>query len=166
MIQNYKSYALAQFFVVFFLFCAVFLCGYFAGNASAEDDIDAVNKVIDEFQTAYSSKNITDVQNLFHHKAVVGIDFYSNKDQKIMSLLEWLNSTKEIFRERSTISDKLTDRDINVYRGALATVVCNYDYRDGVSHQAGVDVFTLMKIRGKWKIISLIFSGDDVKKKV
>ena len=142
-----------------------FMFGMMDGKARAADDIDSVNKVIDEFQEAYSSKEIQDVQNLFHYKAIVGIDFYINKDQKIMTLLEWLDGTKEIFKERGTISDKLTDREINVHRGALATVVCDYDYRDGVSHQSGVDIFTLMKIKGSWKIVSLVFSGDDVKKK-
>lgn len=153
------------------LACAVlFLAGFYSLEsglriARAADDIDAVNKVIDDFQESYSAEKIEDFQTLFHHKAVIGIDFDSHADQTLMTLVEWTTGTKEMFSERNRVSDKLTEREINIYRGSLATVVCNYDYRDNVSHQTGMDVFTLMKIKGKWRIVSLIFSGDDVKKK-
>ncbi len=133
-----------------------------SGSAIAADETDAVNAVIDEFQEAYSSKKMIDVQNLFHYHAVIGIDFDNHTKQDIMSLSEWAQSTKEMFKEELWISDKLTNRIIEIHRSSMATVVCDYDYRDPTSHQAGVDVFTLMKIRGKWKIISLVFSGDGV----
>lgn len=133
-----------------------------SGNAIAADETDAVNAVIDQFQDAYSSKTMADVQNLFHYNAVIGIDFDNHTKQDIMRLSEWVQSTKEMFKEEMWISDKLTNRKIEIHRSSMATVVCDYDYQDSTSHQTGVDVFTLMKIRGKWKIISLIFSGDGV----
>lgn len=128
-----------------------------------DDDVTAVNKVIDDFQTAYCAMKITDVQNLFHHKAVVGIDFNSNKSQEIMTLTEWLDSTREVFKGKPWVTDRLTNRQIEVLENSMATVVCNYDYKDPGHHQVGVDIFTLMKIRGQWKIISLVFSGDSTK---
>jgi len=134
----------------------------FPGNSRAADASDAVNKVIDDFQDAYSSRNIVGVQTLFHPKAVVAIDFANNAEQRVMMVSEWAIATKEVFKEHLTISDKLTNREINVYRGGIATVVCDYDYRDPASHQTGNDVFTLIKIHGKWKIVSLVFSGDAV----
>ena len=132
-------------------------------NAFAGDDIDAVNAVIDDFQTAYSAKNIGDVQKLFHYNAVVGIDFANHTSQKIMIVSDWAKETRDTFKGKLYISDKLTNRKIDIYRDSMATVVCDYDYRDPSTHQAGIDIFTLMKIKGKWKIISLIFSGDGVK---
>ena len=131
----------------------------------AADNSDAVNKVIDEFQTAYSAKNVVGVQSLFHPKGVVAIDFSSNTEQSVMTVGEWATATKEIFNKQTTISDKLTNREINVYRGGMATVVCDYDYNDMASHQAGKDVFTLIRIHGKWRIVSLVFSGDSVGEK-
>ncbi|MCD6217419.1 nuclear transport factor 2 family protein [bacterium] len=133
-----------------------------SGSAIAADETDAVDAVIDEFQEAYSSKKMTDVQNLFHYRAVIGIDFDNHTKQDIMSLAEWVKETKEMFKEEIFISDKLTNRKIEIHRSSMATVVCDYDYRDSTNHQTGVDIFSLMKIRGKWKIISLIFSGDSV----
>ena len=108
----------------------------------------------------YSARKITDVQNLFHYRAVVGIDFDVHTKQDIMSLSEWVKDTKEMFKEEMFVSDQLTNRRIEIHRNSMATVVCDYDYRDSTNHQTGVDIFTLMKIRGKWKIISLIYSGD------
>ena len=128
-----------------------------------DDDVTAVNKVIDDFQTAYTAMKIPDVQKLFHYKAVVGIDFNSNKSQEIMTLTEWLDSTRDVFKGKPWVSDKLTNRQIEVLEKSMATVVCNYDYKDPGHHQIGVDIFTLMKIRGQWKIVSLIFSGDSTK---
>jgi hypothetical protein len=128
-----------------------------------DDDVTAVNKLIDDFQTAYTAMKISDVQKLFHYKAVVGIDFNSNKSQEIMTLTEWLDSTREVFKGKPWVSDKLTNRQIEVLEKSMATVVCNYDYKDPGHHQVGVDIFTLMKIRGQWKIVSLIFSGDSTK---
>ena len=128
--------------------------------AYAVDDIDAVNAVIDAFQTAYSARNIGDVQVLFHYNAVVGIDYDNHTSQDIMIMPDWAKSTRDVFESRLHITDKLTNRKIDVYRDSMATVVCDYDYRDPISHQVGIDIFTLMKIKGKWKIISLIFSGD------
>ncbi|MFH1514727.1 MAG: nuclear transport factor 2 family protein [bacterium] len=132
-------------------------------NAFAVDDIEAVNTVIDEFQAAYSAKNLGDVQKLFHYNAVVGIDYDNHTSQDIMIVSDWAKITREIFKSKLEISDKLTNRKIDVYRDSMATVVCDYNYRDNSNHQAGIDVFTLMKIKGRWKIISLIFSGDGVK---
>ena len=129
-----------------------------------DDEIDAVNRVIDDFQTAYCAKKTTDIQNLFHYKAVVGIDFHENSEQEIYTLVEWIDATRDVFKGKPWVSDKLTNREIEVFENSMATVVCDYDYRDPGNHQSGVDIFTLMKIRGKWKIISLIFSGDSVRK--
>jgi hypothetical protein len=163
--MNNKLRLLDIFMALFIITGLSFMLGMIDGKALAADDIDSVDKVIDKFQEAYSSKNIQEVQDLFHYKAIVGIDFYSNTEQKIMTVNEWASATKEVFKDHHQISDKLTNRQIDVHRGSLATVVCDYDYKDIASHQVGVDIFTLMKIKGKWKIVSLIFSGDAAKKK-
>lgn len=155
--------------ITIILFCIVGITlgcvlpsGNETGNAIAADEIDAVNDVIEKFQDSYTARNETEVRNLFHYKAVVGIDFDNNTKQDIMSLTDWIIETKDMFKREKFISDQLTNRKIEIHRNSMATVVCDYDYRDSVNHQAGVDIFTLMKIRGEWKIISLIFSGDSI----
>lgn len=150
--------------VIFILVLVICYTAINSGSRThASNDIEAVNQVIENFQNAYSARDIGGVQELFHHKAVVGIQFESNPRPDIMTLSEWIKETREIFESRIWISDELTNRDINIYRGTMATVVCDYEYKDPVSHQAGIDIFTLMKFRGEWKIVSLVFSGEYVK---
>jgi hypothetical protein len=161
----YRTYnlILISVVVVALILACVMLTQKPSQAAVSDDDVAAVDKVIDDFQTAYTAMKLTDVQKLFHYKAVVGIDFNSNKSQEIMTLTEWLDSTRDVFKGKPWVSDKLTNRQIDVLENSMATVVCDYDYKDPGHHQVGVDIFTLMKIRGQWKIVSLIFSGDSTK---
>jgi hypothetical protein len=133
-------------------------------NAMAADDATMVDQVIDKFQTEYSAKNLPGVQTLFHPQAIVGIQFGNESKPDIMTVGEWAQATKSVFKERAWVSDKLTNREISIHRGKMASVTCDYDYKDPSSHQAGTDIFTLIKVRNDWKIVSLVFTGDYVKK--
>lgn len=66
--------------------------------------------------------------------------------------------SKPIFEE------KMSSAEVRVHRN-LSQVWARYDARFGdpgqVMEWSGVDAFTLMKHDGRWRIVALVFAGDD-----
>jgi ketosteroid isomerase-like protein len=125
-------------------------------------DIAAVNAVIDAFQKCYSNKDIKGVRELFYAEAVIAWDVDQGSKTQVVSGEEWLQfSEKEVFTKSEPISDILTDRDITVHRN-IAYAVYNYKYTDSQEQYVGIDVITLLKMRGRWRILSLQWTGDPV----
>jgi len=130
-------------------------------NSNA-DEIEEINTVIDNFQTAYTSQSTTDLRRLFYANSVIAWDSKGGERQAVYSLEQWLQGTQEdVFDSNQWLSDELTDRDITVMRN-IAYCVCEYTYRDEDGTQRGFDVFTFLRMRGTWKILSLQWTGDAV----
>jgi len=126
------------------------------------DDIDAINTVIDRFQEAYSNERQNDLRQLFFAESVIAYDQSDGRIQGIANLEDWLQSTQEqVFDLNTGVSDTLSDREIQVY-GNIAYVVCSYVYRDDTKRHEGTDIFTLMKMRDRWRILSLQWTGGAV----
>jgi len=152
-----------------FLACAVILaCSGAPMRAQAQDqlsgkteandkDIQSVNEFIDEFQQLYSSRDIEGVRKLFMSGGAVVIDF-SGKIYRY-STREWLDLTEDVFKKCPTISDRLTEREIDVYR-SIAVVRCRYDFDSPFEHSTGHDIFSLIRHGDSWLIVSLMYSGD------
>jgi len=137
------------------------------GSAPAPDplagELQAINALIDTFQTSYSQKNYAALRGTFHPKANVGIDYAGSTVQSTYRIDEWITATEQLLKDKRSVSDILSNRDITVYRN-LATVVADYNYRADGEHQAGQDIMILVKMGGQWKIFSLVFYGDPVRK--
>ena len=132
------------------------------GEKSSADEIEEVDQLIDDFQTAYSNQEVSTLRTLFFGDAVIAYDFENGERQRVHSLEDWLSGTQEnVFDVNESISDNLTNREIEVFRN-IAYVVCDYRYEDDDEIGIGVDIFTAMKMRGTWKILSLQFTGDEV----
>jgi len=131
-------------------------------EASAHDDIDRINALLDEFEDTYSNKRVNDVRQLFYANSVIAIDLDGGQNQRVVGLEDWLQATEQtIFKLNENISDRLTNREIVVLRN-IAYVVCNYTYIDDTHKAQGMDVFTLLKTRDRWRIVSLQWTGDTV----
>lgn len=145
---------------VLVLLGAVFFTGTNIDNSPA-DDIEELDTLIDNFQEAYSSKNLTGLRGLFFADAVVAYDFDHGETQRVHSLEDWLQGTQEsVFEVNDYISDVLTNREIEVFRN-IGYAICDYRYVDDDEIGTGIDIFTFMKKRGTWKILSLQFTGDE-----
>jgi len=147
-------------FVLIFLFAG--FAGPIADNDRAlADDTEDVNEVIDNFEIAYSNERLDDLRQLFFAEAVIAIDTSAGDIQRVYGLENWLSNTQEYtFARNEFISDELTNREIQVFRN-IAYVVCDYRYEDDNNVGIGVDVFTMMKMRDRWRILSLQFTGDE-----
>ncbi len=136
-----------------------------AGNAPAPtpaDDVEDLNQLLDDFEEAYSNEQLYELRQLFYAEAVVAYDFQEGTRQRVHAIDEWLRLTQEnTFDVHENISDELTDREIQVYRN-IAYAVCDYTYRDETKVGRGVDIFTFLKMRDRWKILSLQFTGEEV----
>jgi len=129
---------------------------------TTDDEIDELNTLLDEFEDAYSNERQNDLRNLFFADAVIAYDFDGGDTQRIHCLEDWLQGTQEhTFDTNESISDELDNREIVVFRN-IAYAVCDYTYRDDTKTGVGVDIFTFMKMRDRWRIISLQFTGDEV----
>jgi hypothetical protein len=124
---------------------------------AVEKDIQSVNEFIDKFQQLYSSRDFEGVRELFMGGGAVVIDF-SGKIYRY-STREWLDLTEDLFKKCSTISDRLTEREIDVYRN-IAVVRCRYDFDSPYEHSTGHDIFSLIRHGDSWLIVSLMYSGD------
>ncbi len=124
------------------------------------DDIEEVNAVLDAFEDAYSNEQLNDLRQLFFAEAVIAFDVAGGDNQRVYNLENWLESTQEYtFDTNDYISDQLTNREVQVFRN-IAYVVCDYRYEDENNLGLGVDIFTLMKMRNRWRILSLQFTGE------
>ena len=152
------------------LFCACCVIGCGLGGASGAPQQAApsggetaqVDALITKFQTAYSAKDYQTLQSCFHPKANIAIDYKGGTIHASYYIPDWIAETKKIVGGLPNVKDVLSNREIVVYRN-LATVVADYDYRGGGDHEAGQDLFTVVKFDGQWKILSLAFYGDPVK---
>ena len=147
---------------VLMLSILLIFAGFSTGLTPAPaDDIDEINEVLDNFEDAYSNEQLNDLRLLFFAEAVIAMDGEQGTRQYVYGLEDWLAGTQEqTFALNEYISDSLTDREINVYRN-IAYVVCDYTFIDDDEIGQGVDIFTLVKMRDRWRIVSLQFTGDE-----
>jgi hypothetical protein len=133
-------------------------------KAEMSGESGEVNTVIDAFQRCYSGKDIKGVRDLFYAEAIIAWDVDDGSKTQVVSAEEWLQFTeKDVFTKSQPIADILTDRDITVHRN-IAYAVYNYTYTDSSEKYQGIDVITLLKMRGRWRILSLQWTGDPVQR--
>jgi hypothetical protein len=130
-------------------------------DPSPADEIEELNALLDEFEYNYSNERLNDLRLLFCSNAVIATDFSQGTVQRVYSLEDWLRGTQEgAFDSNEHISDVLSDREIEVYRN-LAYAVCDYTYIDDTQIGRGVDIFTFIKMRDRWRIVSLQYTGEE-----
>ena len=123
----------------------------------ADADKQSVDAFIDKFQQLYSSRDIEGVKALFMSGGAVVID-YAGKVKRYTTR-EWLELTENIFDENDSLSDRLTEREIDVYRN-VAVVRCRYAFDSESEHSSGHDIFSLVRHGDSWLIVSLMYTGD------
>lgn len=134
----------------------------FSIEKSRANELDELNELMDNFEAAYSGERLNDVRQLFHSEAVIAHDSTNGERQSVYSLEDWLQGTQEdVFGMNEYISDVLSNREIVVFRN-IAYATCDYTYRDDDGTQRGIDIFTFLKMRDRWRIISLQWTGDVV----
>jgi ketosteroid isomerase-like protein len=148
--------------IAMFILATVCIGDAWGAKTAMTGEIAEVNAVIDGFQKCYSNKDIKGVRDLFYAEAVIAWDVDQGAQIKVVSAEEWLQFTeKDVFTKSKPISDILTDRDITVHRN-IAYAVYNYTYTDSEEKYQGIDVITLLKMRGRWRILSLQWTGDPI----
>ena len=131
--------------------------GTVGANGEIDEDVLAVDRFIDTFQDRYTARDIKGVTRLFLDTSDVVVDF--NGRLTHYTIEDWLEMTSSVFSNHTSISDKLTEREITVY-GKIAVVICRYDFDSSFEHSSGHDIFSLVLTPDGWRIVSLMYSGQ------
>ena len=123
--------------------------------AQSTADKRAAIAVADSLLTALSLGDKTTMARLTLDSALVGgIGIRSGIERA--SLRSWRSDIQRVFPQ--VIYERGFDATARV-QGLVALVWMPYDlYLDGAWSHCGVDVFTLMKVQGAWRVATLIYT--------
>ena len=143
--------------IILFSFCSVyFLLSSVSKNHFSTEKI-IISKLIDNFSYFYSTQDINNLENLFTNDALVWIDY---KDGiKRFSIEEWLTMSEDFFNINNFVQDELEILDIKILKNT-AIVYCSYNLLSETEVSSGYDIFSILKINGKWRIFSLVYGGN------
>jgi len=131
--------------------------GTVVASEEIDEDVLAVDRFIDAFQQRYTARDLKGVSQLFLDTSDVIVDFDGRLT--FYTIEDWLEMTSRVFKIHKGISDRLTEREITVH-GEIAVVVCRYDFSSSEEHSHGHDIFSLVRTRDGWRIVSLMYSGQ------
>ncbi|WP_185963148.1 hypothetical protein [Flavobacterium gawalongense] len=155
------------------LFLALLLLSNFAFSQNKETtDKKEIKQILNSFMACIVKKDSIKFYNLFHNEPIVWIGVIKDKTQedvlkKDSTKKNYFESTYQKFY--SFISDTGTDEekfyniDINE-DGSIASVTFDYSFwKNKIKKNWGKESWGLVKINGKWKITSVLFSLESEK---
>lgn len=135
-------------------------------------DQKELKQIINSFMTCIVKKDSTQFYALFHNDPIVWIGVIKNKTHEIMlkkdpTKKNYFESTyKEFYRLISatgTDEEKFYNITINE-DGCIAAVTFDYSFwKNKVKSNWGKESWGLVKINGRWKITSVLFSLESEK---
>lgn len=143
---------------------------YIGNHVSTSQDIVAINKVIENFQTAIKNKDskllstLVLNSNIFFASPLSPEDIVVVRDKRDVNF-DGLHSGgyTDFSRTIGTSKEILEEKFYNIkitQDGNVAWVMFDYEFvRDGKSQNYGIETWQLMKVVGdKWKIASVMWS--------
>jgi hypothetical protein len=125
--------------------------------ASSDPDSErpSVAAFVDEYFGSWSRQDLEGYGRCFHPNARIWLG-----DGNAMNLAPFLESQRLAHANSSQpMTEYPLDWDYAV-RGRLATVWVHWQLEKGTERQRGYDFFTLIRVDGKWRIMSLVFIGE------
>ena len=149
------------------IFQLLFLITFLSGRASAAlpatppaADREQVLQIVQSFFDALAKHDGAALQTLYApgSQVTAGPRPETNPPALRQRLVEadvaWLNTSKDQLLERMWNPTVLLE-------GGIAVVWTPYDFhRNGKFSHNGIDVFTLMKLNGVWKIVGTVYSVE------
>ncbi|NOU45665.1 MAG: hypothetical protein HOO86_01230 [Bacteroidales bacterium] len=150
------------------LFLTFTLLTYFVFSQKKEtNDKKEIKQIVNSFMGCLIEKDSVKFYSLFHNEPVVWVGVFKEKSQqdrlkKDSTKKEYFGSTyQKFYRSISNIGaneEKFYNIDINE-DGIIASVTFDYSFWDNKKKiNWGKESWGLVKINGKWKITSVIFS--------
>ena len=136
--------------IILFLFSNLF---------SQETDKKNIEDFIDTYFKTWSAADMNGYKNCFHPNATIHFE-------RSGSITE---DKLEDFILGQTLAHKQSDKQLKeiplskriMQEGNKALVIVNWKLLSDKKETTGYDYFTLIKVKGKWKIIYLIFHNDN-----
>lgn len=154
------------------LFTALLLSNLSFSQKKATNDPKEINQIINTFMSCIIKKDSIQFYNLFHNDPIVWIGVIKNKTHEVMlkkdsTRKNYFESTYQEFYR--LISDTGTDEEkfynITINEdGCIAAVTFDYSFwKSKIKRNWGKESWGLVKINGKWKITSVLFSLESEK---
>lgn len=155
------------------LFLTIVLLSTFAFSQNKETtDQKEIKQILNSFMTCIVKKDSVQFYALFHNDPIVWIGVIKNKTHDVMlkkdpTRKNYFESTyQEFYRlisEIGTDEEKFYNIAINE-DGSIAAVTFDYSFwKNKIKANWGKESWGLVKINGKWKITSVLFSLESEK---
>ena len=143
-----------KFFLLLFLFITIH-CFSQQNNVA---DKKSVQKIVDNFFEALEKQDTVLYKNTLYTNGQIWVIRHRN-DSIIQSMRTFSDDIKS-FSPQTVIHEKPLAYDINVHNEvAIVWAPYTLSINDKFSH-CGIDIFTLIKINGEWKIVNATYSVE------
>jgi hypothetical protein len=140
-----------KFTLILFLFCFSLF--------SEENDKKNIEDFIDTYFKTWSSADMNGYKNCFHSEAIIHFERNGSITEDRL----------EDFILGQSLAHKQTNKNLKeiplskriMQEGNKALVIVNWKLFSDKKETTGYDYFTLLKVKGKWKITYLIFHNDN-----
>ena len=134
--------------------------GLTAGDIPQTDDEKNVRNILRLYCKHYSNEDVPSYKSLFSEKARIATVF-PNGELFVLSLDDFIYTQAHYFKQ-SQVREETFDNVIVETDGTVARAVADYTLSDDEGVSAGKDYFTLIKQDGRWKIVFLLFTDEQV----
>ena len=146
----------------------------FFGNAHAsQKQNESLHSLVENFRQAILNKDKGAFNDLFYTEkppfiAVFGKEYLASKRKKRADYPSTVDfsaygvAADNLISESVDIDEVISDVEI-IADDEIGVVYFNYiDVRDGISKAKGTEAWSVVKHEGAWKIVSVIFSVNDI----
>jgi len=139
----------------------ILLAGGFllAAPLRAADEKPAVQAAVEHYFSSWSARDMTAYENAFHPDAII---FFCGKDGRVdrSPVQPFVEGQKQAHAQSPVAMNEVPDSIEIATRGDYATAFTHWKLTIGEKIETGTDAFTLVKTKGGWKILSLVFGSD------
>ncbi len=125
----------------------------------AADEKAAVQSAVEHYFSSWSARDMAAYEGAFHPDAVI---FYCDANRAIerSPLQPFILSQKQAHEQSPVPLNEVPESIDIAQRGDFATALVHWKLTIGGTVKTGVDAFTMLKVGGQWKIVSLVFGSD------
>lgn len=120
-------------------------------------DSDGVLAVVDAFMAALAAKDADAMRALVTQPGFLAMVQEREGEDRV-----GLMAMEDVIAALAAIPDEIAEPlwgEVVMVEGPVAMAWANFDFlRDGTRTHCGVDVFTLLRVDGKWKIATVTYS--------
>lgn len=136
-------------------------------EAPTNKEQEAIESLLQSYYEVMSERDWPRYQQFFSEKATLTTiwqkEAASTPQIHTNTITEFLAQTREGPDSQPIFEEKMTHAEIQI-KGNLAQAWVNYEAKfgssDNLMHWKGLDLFSFMRFKQEWKIVSLVFESE------